>query len=70
MGSFAVECLLALVTTVIGLVTVPADVTNPVAFGVLVPIYGLGLAGLWGARHGHFAARPPEPAARGRRATS
>jgi hypothetical protein len=27
------------------------------AFGVLVPIYGLGLAGLWAARHGIFPAR-------------
>lgn len=28
-----------------------------VAFGILVPMYGLGLAGLWGARHGSFATR-------------
>jgi hypothetical protein len=28
-----------------------------VAFGVLVPMYGLGLAGLWGARHGVFGPR-------------
>jgi len=27
------------------------------AFGILVPIYGLGLAGLWGARHGTFPER-------------
>jgi hypothetical protein len=27
------------------------------AFGVLVPVYGLGLSGLWGARYGTFAAR-------------
>lgn len=69
-GSFAVECVLAVATTVIGLFTVPADITNPVAFGVLAPLYGLALAGLWAARFGHFAARPPEPAARGRRPTS
>jgi hypothetical protein len=24
---------------------------------VLVPMYGLGLSGLWGARHGSFPAR-------------
>ena len=45
----------------IGLFTVPAEVTNPVAFGVLAPIYGLGLAGLWSARYGAFAPRPPDP---------
>ena len=36
-----------------------------VAFGILVPIFGLGLAGLWGARYGRFDARtassPAEP---------
>jgi hypothetical protein len=36
-----------------------------VAFGVLAPIYGLGLAGLWAARNGTF---PPRPADEGRRA--
>jgi hypothetical protein len=30
-----------------------------VAFGVLAPMYGLGLMALWGARHGTFPARPP-----------
>lgn len=30
---------------------------TPMAFGILVPVFGLGLAGLWGARHGRFAAR-------------
>jgi hypothetical protein len=32
-----------------------------VAFGVLAPVFGLGLAGLWGARHGDFPAREPGP---------
>jgi hypothetical protein len=29
------------------------------AFGILVPVFGLGLMGLWGARHGRFPPRPP-----------
>jgi hypothetical protein len=66
-GSFAAQCVVAVATTLVGLFTVPADVTNPVAFGVLVPIYGLGLAGLWSARYGAFAERPPDPSARSRR---
>jgi hypothetical protein len=33
-----------------------------VAFGVLAPMYGLGLMGLWGGRHGEF---PPRPRAAG-----
>ncbi|MDE0117580.1 MAG: hypothetical protein OXT07_13305 [bacterium] len=28
------------------------------AFGILVPVYALGLSGAWGARHGRFPARP------------
>jgi hypothetical protein len=38
---------------------------NP--FVVLVPMLPLGLAGLWGARHGRFPPRPPQPAAGSRR---
>ena len=30
---------------------------TPLAFVVLAPMLGLGLSGLWGARHGRFAAR-------------
>jgi hypothetical protein len=30
-------------------------------FGVLVPMYALGLVGLWGARHGTFPARRTTP---------
>lgn len=38
-----------------------------VAFGVLAPLYGLGLAGLWAARHGTFPARPDQDGRRRRR---
>ena len=34
---------------------------STLAFGILVPMLGLGLNGLWGARHGRF--RPRRPAA-------
>ncbi len=30
------------------------------AFGILVPVYALGLSGAWGARHGTFPPRPPD----------
>jgi hypothetical protein len=37
---------------------------TPMAFGFLVPVFGLGMCGLWGARHGEFEPRPaPEPKA-------
>jgi len=31
---------------------------TPMAFGFLVPVFGLGMCGLWGARHGTFEPRP------------
>jgi hypothetical protein len=36
---------------------------SELAFGILVPVLGLGLITLWAARHGHFAAKeePAEP---------
>ena len=50
LGALAVEIVVALATAGVRPFT-------GLAFGVLVPVYGLGLAGLWGARHGTFAAR-------------
>lgn len=50
MASFAVEVVVALAAASIRIYT-------PLAFGILVPMYGLGLAGLWGARYGSFGPR-------------
>lgn len=49
-GLFGVQVVVALVTASIRPYT-------SVAFGVLVPLYGMGLAGLWGATHGRFGPR-------------
>ncbi|HEX7166759.1 MAG TPA: hypothetical protein VF230_07250 [Acidimicrobiales bacterium] len=54
--SFAAQVALALATA-------SARPFTSLAFGILVPVYGLGLAGLWGARFGRFRPRP-QPAAR------
>lgn len=43
--------------TVVAIVTAAARPYTSLAFGVLVPMFGLGLAGLWGARHGSFGPR-------------
>ncbi len=59
MGSFAAEVLVATVTASIGIALVAEDANNPLAFGFLVPLFGLGLAGLWGARYGTFGERRP-----------
>jgi hypothetical protein len=42
---------------VIAIVAASIRPFTSVAFGVLVPVFGLGLCGLWGARHGQFPAR-------------
>ena len=50
MASLALEVVLALAVAF-------ARVYTPMAFAVLAPMYGLGLAGLWGARYGTFGPR-------------
>lgn len=42
---------------VVAVVTASIRPYTSVAFGILVPMFGLGLAGLWGARHGEFPPR-------------
>jgi hypothetical protein len=49
------------VQVVVALVTASIRPYTSVAFGVLVPLYGMGLAGLWGATHGRFPPRSPGP---------
>ena len=50
MASLAVE-------VVVALATASARPFTSLAFGILVPVFALGLAGLWGARYGAFEAR-------------
>ena len=50
MGSLAAQIVVAVATASIRVFT-------SLAFGILVPVWGLGLAGLWCARHGEFAPR-------------
>ena len=45
------------VQIVVAIVSASIRPYTSVAFGVLVPMFGLGLMGLWGARHGRFPAR-------------
>jgi hypothetical protein len=52
LGAFALQIVVALVSSSIRLYT-------SVAFGILVPMLGLGLAGVWGATYGRFPKRDP-----------
>jgi len=54
LGSLGVQVVVALVTAI-------AHPYTSLAAGALVPMYGLGLCGLWSARHGTFPPRAPGP---------
>ncbi|NNE74375.1 MAG: hypothetical protein HKN26_11975 [Acidimicrobiales bacterium] len=46
------------VQVIVALATAAIRPFSGVAFGILVPMFGLGMIGLWGARHGRFEPRP------------
>lgn len=50
MAALAVQIVVALATAAVRPFTT-------LAFGILVPMFGLGLSGVWGARHGFFERR-------------
>lgn len=50
---------------VVALATAAAKPYTSLAFGILAPVYALGLAGLWAARNGTFPARVVRPSRRG-----
>jgi len=49
------------VQVVVAIVAAIAQSDTVMAFGVLVPTFGLGLAGLWAARSGTFPPRASRP---------
>jgi hypothetical protein len=59
LGSLATQIAVALVTAGIRPFT-------SLAFGVLTPVFGLGLAGLWAAKYGSFPRSQPSPGRRRR----
>ncbi|MGH9282335.1 MAG: hypothetical protein ACRD0S_05305, partial [Acidimicrobiales bacterium] len=50
----------------VALVAAGVRPNSSLAFGVLAPLWGQGLAALWAARHGTFPPRTPPPALAGR----
>lgn len=53
----ATQVVLALGGAIVGVVGLDKGDLNALAFGVLVPMLGLGLNGIWAARHGTFGPR-------------
>lgn len=56
------------VEVAVALATAAARPFTALAFGILVPVYGLGLAGVWGAAFGRFGPREGAPGQRRRAA--
>lgn len=53
----AVQVVAALVAASIGAASLSGDELNALAFGVLVPMFGLGMNGLFASHHGSFGPR-------------
>lgn len=60
LGALAAQVLIALATAI-------ARPYSSLAAGTLVPVYGIGLTGLWAARHGTFPPRRVEKKGKGKR---
>jgi hypothetical protein len=60
LGALAVQVVVALGSAI-------ARPYTSLAAGTLVPVYGLGLCGVWASRHGTFPRRPKDKAGRRRR---
>jgi hypothetical protein len=52
-----VQIAVALAGAIIGVVGLDEGRLNALAFGVLVPMFGIGANGLWAARHGRYGPR-------------
>jgi hypothetical protein len=59
--------LLAALAVQIAVALGTAWVAVPLAFGILVPVWGLSCSGLWGAKYGRFGPRRQPPPRRRRR---
>ncbi len=57
LGLLAIQCVTALVTALARTEQADGSPGTSLAVGVLVPMFGLGLNGLWAAQHGVFGAR-------------
>lgn len=53
------------VQTAAALIAASVRLYTPAAFGILVPVFGLGMMSLWGAKHARFPAKPLYAGVRG-----
>jgi hypothetical protein len=55
--ALAVQVAAALTGAIVGVTGLSENELNALAFGVLVPMFGIGMNGLWAARYGSFGPR-------------
>ena len=55
--ALAAQVTLALVGAFIGVAGLKGHEVNALAFGVLVPMFGIGMNGAWAARYGSYGPR-------------
>lgn len=56
-GALALQIVAAIVGASIGMSGLQESQLNPLAFGVLVPMFGIGMNGAWAARYGSYGPR-------------
>jgi hypothetical protein len=56
-GALVVQVVAALVGAFVGVVGLQDNEVNALAFGVLVPMFGIGMNGAWAARYGSYGPR-------------
>ena len=56
-AALAVQVVVGLGGALLGFARIEGDEPNLFAFGILVPMFGIGLNGLWASRHGTFGPR-------------
>ena len=55
--ALAAQVVLSLTGAIVGAAGLSGNQVNALAFGILVPMFGLALNALWAVRHGHFGPR-------------
>ena len=55
--ALAAQIVLSLTGAIVGAAGLSGNQVNALAFGILVPMFGLALNALWAVRHGHFGPR-------------
>jgi hypothetical protein len=53
----AAQVIVALAGAIVGAIGLSGSEVNALAFGILVPMFGIGLNGIWAVRHGTFGPR-------------